>query len=441
MREKLKGLNPVRKWLALEGRWETYWYPWKKRKGVPKPPRLPGKYRSPEFDTAYYKAWADRKEKETHDTARAVNTLGFLIEEKFLKSQHYAKLDPDTKGQYDWIVPSILSQFGDLELEALKDRRTRAIFIEWRDSIAAGTCKTLVSRRPENRPRIASTSMADIHLQKLAAILNWAFKAGWIDAHPLKEVEPLHQRGSRLDKIWSWEQEATLLTEGRRDLVEAYLVDVWVGARGGDLISFWWSDFDGDFLRYEAEKRPRPGARRKRLMTPVGGPLKLVLSAMEKRAGLEGVPLSDIRRQRPIILNSLGRPWKNEHSLYGAFHNECVRLGIEDRTLHDVRRTAVTRLAIAGCTEPEIVSITGHSPKEVAAILYRHYLYLDPQIAINAIRKLENGTFQFYAAFVRHFLEGPNGERGVQPNAQPPLAVLNPFSEKGRKPAPFSVQG
>lgn len=436
MRGKLKGLNRVAKWLANEGRWTIYWYPWKKVKGVPSPPSLPGKYGSPEFVAAYYKAWGDRKEKEKKDVVSPTDTLGYLIEEKFLKSQHYAKLDPDTKRQYDWIVPSILNQFGDLELEALKDRRTRAIVIEWRDSIASGTCKTLVSKRPESRPRLASTSMADHHFQKLAAILNWAFKAGWIDVHPLKEVEPLHH-GSRLDKVWSWGQEATWITEARLDLVEAYLIDVWLGARGGDLIALMWCDFDGYFVRYEAEKRPRPNALRKRLMVPAGGPLKLILSVMERRAGLEGVPPNDIRRQRPILLNALGKPWANEHSLYGAFHNECVRLGIEDRTLHDVRRTAVTRLAISGCTEPEIVSITGHSAKEVSAILYRHYLHLDPQIAINAIRKLEDSTFKFYAKFVRQFLESSNGVQPVQLNVQPRPVVLNSFSKKGKKTAEF----
>jgi hypothetical protein len=49
----------------------------------------------------------------------------------------------------------------------------------------------------------------------------------------------------------------------------------------------------------------------------------------------------------------------------------------------------VTRLAIAGATEPEIASTTGHSLKDVHAILDAHYLHRDPLLAEQAISKLE----------------------------------------------------
>lgn len=42
--------------------------------------------------------------------------------------------------------------------------------------------------------------------------------------------------------------------------------------------------------------------------------------------------------------------------------------GIVGLTLHDLRRTAVTRLAVAGCTEAEIATITGHRLRYMAAI-------------------------------------------------------------------------
>src|SRR5262249_35563126 len=47
-------------------------------------------------------------------------------------------------------------------------------------------------------------------------------------------------------------------------------------------------------------------------------------------------------------------------------------------TFHDLRGTAVTRLAIAGATEAEIATITGHSLRSVRAILDTHYLARDP---------------------------------------------------------------
>jgi hypothetical protein len=54
-----------------------------------------------------------------------------------------------------------------------------------------------------------------------------------------------------------------------------------------------------------------------------------------------------------------------------------------------LRGTAVTRLALAGCTEAEIVAITGHNLSDVRSILDAHYLHRDPALAGSAISKLE----------------------------------------------------
>lgn len=58
-------------------------------------------------------------------------------------------------------------------------------------------------------------------------------------------------------------------------------------------------------------------------------------------------------------------------------------------TFHDLRGTAVTRLAIAGCTESEIATITGHSLRDVGAILDAHYLSRDSRLAESGMRKRE----------------------------------------------------
>jgi len=53
----------------------------------------------------------------------------------------------------------------------------------------------------------------------------------------------------------------------------------------------------------------------------------------------------------------------------------------------DLRDTAVTWLARAGCTVPEIRSITGHDPRTIYSIL-KHYLAIDREQASAAIGKL-----------------------------------------------------
>jgi hypothetical protein len=47
------------------------------------------------------------------------------------------------------------------------------------------------------------------------------------------------------------------------------------------------------------------------------------------------------------------------------------------------------RLALAGCSAPEIAAITGHSLKDVHAILDAHYLHRDPSLAESVIARME----------------------------------------------------
>ena len=58
-----------------------------------------------------------------------------------------------------------------------------------------------------------------------------------------------------------------------------------------------------------------------------------------------------------------------------------------EQALAALRDTAVTWLARAGCTVPEIRSITGHDPRTIYSIL-KHYLAIDREQASAAIGKL-----------------------------------------------------
>jgi len=52
----------------------------------------------------------------------------------------------------------------------------------------------------------------------------------------------------------------------------------------------------------------------------------------------------------------------------------------------------VVRLAVAGASVPQIAAVTGHSLKDVEAILDAHYLGRDIQLAEAAVLKLEART-------------------------------------------------
>ena len=113
------------------------------------------------------------------------------------------------------------------------------------------------------------------------------------------------------------------------------------------------------------------------MVITVGVPLRAALDATPKRSTL-------------ILTSTDNKPWTAD-GFRSSWRKACAAAGIVGLTFHDLRGTAVTRLAVAGCTEAEIAAITGHSLRDVAAMLDAHYLYRDPALAENAIRKLEKG--------------------------------------------------
>jgi len=117
------------------------------------------------------------------------------------------------------------------------------------------------------------------------------------------------------------------------------------------------------------------------VQVPVGKPLREALDAAKARR-----EVADTDR---ILTNARGIAWTADgfRTSWGKARKAANITGV---TFHDLRGTAVTRLALAGCSVPEIASITGHAIKDAAVILEAHYLGGDTERAESAIKKLEN---------------------------------------------------
>jgi len=109
---------------------------------------------------------------------------------------------------------------------------------------------------------------------------------------------------------------------------------------------------------------------------PVVGPLKAALdaAARHKSAVL-------------VLTTKAGRAW-TEDGFRASWRQACTKAGIDGLAVHDLRGTAATRLALAGCTEVEIAVFSGLSLATAREILDRHYLSRDPAIADSAGAKL-----------------------------------------------------
>ena len=338
MRIRLKGLNSVTKKLA-DGTRRTYWYAWKGG------PPLPGEPGTPQFMAAYNEAVA----------RKVVPPTGTLISllHQYQASDDFLRLADETRRGYVKMITRIEKAFGDFPLAALTDRRTRGVFMAWRDKCA------LTSRR-----------QADYGWTVLSRVLSWALDRGLVAINPCERGGRLY-RGSRADKVWTADDEAAFLRHAPTHLHLALLLALWTGQRQGDLLRLAWSAYDGSHIRLRQAKTGQ------RVLIPVGAPLKAALDATSRRSTI-------------ILTNTNHQPWTAD-GFHQAWRRACKASSVVGLTFHDLRGTAVTRLAIAGCTVPEIATITGHSLRSVHVILDTHYLSRDPALGENAIRKLEKG--------------------------------------------------
>jgi integrase len=339
MRVRLKGVNSVRKKLA-DGTIKIYWYAWKGG------PALKGEFGSAEFIASFHDAISQKID-------APAGTL-FSLLQGYQASGDFRDRAERTRRDYVRLIKIIEKEFGDFPIAALSDRRTRGEILEWRDKVA-----------------LRSKRQADYGYTVLALVLSWAKGRGLIDVNPCERGGRLY-RETRAENVWTADDEAAFLAAAPKHLHLPLMIALWTGQRQGDLLRLPWSAYDGERIRL---KQSKTGCR---VSIKVGAPLKAMLDQTKRRSPI-------------ILVNQEGKPWTAD-GFRSSWRKACVACGITGVTFNDLRGTAVTRLALAECTEAEIATITGHSLNDVRSILDAHYLARDPALGDSAIKKLETRT-------------------------------------------------
>ena len=245
----------------------------------------------------------------------------------------------------------IEAEFGDMPIEALSDPEVRGEFKRWRDGMA-------------DAPR-----KADYAWTTLARVLSVAHDRGRIPVNPCQRGGRLYE-ADRAEKIWTENDIARLLAVASPSIAMAALLALWTGQRQGDLLRLPWSAYDGKFIRLRQSKTGR------RVTIPVSKRLKAILDDAN-------------RISTQILTNANGRPWTSD-GFRTSWGKTCTKAGLaSDLHFHDLRGSAVVRLALAEATVPQIATFTGHGLKDVEAILDKHYLGRDLALVEDAVRKLE----------------------------------------------------
>ena len=282
-------------------------------------------------------------------TRPAHGTMMALIAE-FKAAAEFKSKSESSKKNYLRYLRLIESEIGDMPIKALADPAVRGVFKAWRDGMS-------------DKPRTA-----DYAWVTLARVLSIAKDRGRITVNPCERGGRIY-KANRTERIWGETEVAKVIAVASSEMKLALMLALWTGQSQGDLLRLRWSDYDGQRFRLTRGKTGQA------IVVRAGEPLRELLS---------GTKPSGPR----ILTNTRGTPWTSD-GFRASWRKLCKRAGVVGLSFHDLRGSAVTRLALAGCTPPEIASVTGHALADVCAMLDRHYLGDRATLAENAIQKLE----------------------------------------------------
>ncbi|MBS4046549.1 MAG: tyrosine-type recombinase/integrase [Alphaproteobacteria bacterium] len=255
----------------------------------------------------------------------AANTVGWL-RRIYLAGPDFAALAPSTQKYYK-IMLHYLDGVRHMPVQDVEMGHIAHI----RDRLAA------------DRP-----GMANLFVGVCSALFKWArlrgHRKGDNPAHGIPKLQ-LGERGA-------WPDSALLKAESEMQgpIRLAFMLALHTGQRQGDVIGMTWSQFDGQGISL------RQGKTGVDLYIPATPALKAALEAAREGRG---------------AVQIVAGP-KGAYSLQGfryAWDCEMKRIGMHGQGLlfHGLRHTALTRLAEAGCSEREIMAISGHkSPTTVS---------------------------------------------------------------------------
>ena len=202
-------------------------------------------------------------------------------------------------GKFFGIVASVIGR----RLVAVDGKPRRGV-----GSPASGRLQSLITATWRDKLALKSRRQADYAWQVLAGVLSWGLDRGLVLANPCARGGRLY-RGSRAEKIWTADDEATFLRSAPAHLHLPLLLALWTGQRQGDLLRLPWSAYDGTHIRL------RQGKTGARVVVRVGAPLKAALDAAQKHG--------------PLVLTNT-RPWTSHgfQSVWSAAVKEAGIVGL-----------------------------------------------------------------------------------------------------------------
>ncbi len=312
MRRKLPPF--VETWRDRHGKLRVYF-----RRGKGRRVALPMEIASPEFDAAYQKALlGELQPKPLPKAPAAPGSIAALIV-AYRQSAAYVGLRPTTKKGYASTLSTLEVKHGHRSVRGLT-----------RERIVTGILQPYA-----DRPGAALAL-----LKLLRVLIRHAMNIGWLDRDPSLGI-----KRPKTQEIRSWTEEEIAIFERKWPIGSkqrlAFALFLYTGQRRSDVHRMTWSDYRGAMIHVVQQKT------RKKLVIPVHPWLANHLTLAKSEA--------------PTIVSTVfGKPFTV------AGFSQFMRAAIADAGLpldcqpHGLRKAAGRRLAEAGCSAHEIMSILGH---------------------------------------------------------------------------------
>lgn len=387
VKAEIARINMATKRLA-NGTIKTYYY----HRDTKTP--LPGKPGDAEFLAAY--AEAERSLPKPADSVAGL--IGdYLLSPRFERTKKGRPRAEGTKREARRMLAAVERRFGSLPLRALSSSKVRAVLMDYHEEIG------------RDRPR-----EADNRIGVLSQVFTYAMNRGVIARNPLEKFERLYS-SDRSEIVWTEADVQKFMTGSPVELQRALILAIHTGQRYGDLIRLRWSDFDGESISLRQSKsKARVAIRctqallRMLASTPPVGPYILTRA--------DGRPWFTENNDK-----ELGKSWRRRMAEAGFYRKPFEEMTKEEKAeqLHfnDLRGTAVTLLAEAGATIPQICAITGHTLASATRILER-YMAMTKALGAAAIHAFENAPetefanrLQTDASGVKAVAVKPNGDQ------------------------------
>lgn len=275
-------------------------------------PGLPGEHA---FMDAYARAAEDSKAKVKIDAP--AGTIRHLVD-SYLASLDFRRLQPSTQATYRGIYTRFAEKHGHRPVAGLTREKAEHLLTEM-----------------EDRPGAAVS-----FLKRLKTLMVFAIARKYIKTDPTYRL-----KAYKGGEIHTWTEAEIATFEafwpvGSRERL-AFALHLFTGQRRSDVHRMMWADIvDGRI----AVRQQKTGAE---LSIPVHHALQPILDAAD-------------HTHSPIVATEGGAFFVV--AAYGNWINRTIRKAkLPDRcVVHGLRKAAARRLSEAGCTGPEIMSITGH---------------------------------------------------------------------------------